>query len=72
MSTKERIGLSHEYSAGGARVMVRAFETRGGRIMALCVIEGLAMFFAYLKVPLMDHIALATLPVLLAVLSSRR
>lgn len=52
--------------------MIKAFETRGGRILALCAIEGLAMFFAYMKVPLMDHIALATLPVLLAVLSARR
>jgi hypothetical protein len=52
--------------------IAEAFESRGGRIAALCALEGLAMVFAYLRVPLSEHIALATLPVLLAVLSARR
>ena len=49
--------------------MMGVLETRGGRIAALWLIEVLAMLLAYWKVPLSEHIALATLPVLLAVLS---
>ena len=52
--------------------MIKALGTRGGRIVALCVIESISLLFAYLGVSAANSVALATLPALLAALSDRR